>query len=120
MTTSQILLMMFKGTHIPIILHGLIIHQLLMKLSFCNFFSHKVQSFRQREVAVYLCSLKEKLSRIGHLCLSCQLCGRDKTRRRQEIWVSGTLPVVKTMGTPAASSRDNTSLYSFIKENSSC
>lgn len=40
------------------VFHGFIIQQLLTKLSFCNFFSHKVQSFRQREVAVYLCCLK--------------------------------------------------------------
>lgn len=34
--------------------------------------------------------------------------------------MAGVLPIVKTMGTPAASSRDNISLYSLIKENSSC
>lgn len=36
------------------------------------------------------------------------------------MWIADALPFEKTMGTPATSSRDNTSLYSFIKENSSC
>lgn len=61
------LLMMFKGSHVPFMPHGPIMQLLLMKLSFYDFFLINVQSFKWREVAVYLCSLKENI--LVELCI---------------------------------------------------
>lgn len=58
-----------KGPHVPFILHGLIIQQPLMKMSFCGFFSPIAQSFKWREVAVYLCSLKENIWVESDICV---------------------------------------------------
>lgn len=120
MPAAWILLTMFKGPHVSFILHDLIIQQLLTKLSFCDFFSHKVQSFKWREVAVYLCSLKENIQE--NWTSVSFIFAMWKRQNKEETGDMGSqcFAYCEDHGNPSSLLWDNTSLCFSIKENSSC